>query len=143
MNSPTPPAPETASPADLPPVSAQIVDDGDDVFTAAVVVEPPPALPPAQPNRSPANRPSTGSSPATDANEPPKRDRYLDNAWFVIGLLTCVTLFLGFPILWKSRAFSTSSKVLVTLLVTVETAIVFWLFYLVMSWSWGQIRDSM
>ena len=54
-----------------------------------------------------------------------------------------MTLFLGLPILWTSRAFSRLMKVVVTFLVLVETPLVFWGFYEIMAWSWRRISDSM
>ena len=71
------------------------------------------------------------------------RDRWIDNPWFVLGILFLVTLFLGLPILWTSRAFSRLMKIVITLVVLVETVLVFWAFYEIMAWSWQQISDSM
>src|SRR6266498_259893 len=63
----------------------------------------------------------------------PKTIRELaDHPWLVLGMLFFVTLFLGLPVLWVSRGFSPLSKVLWTVAVLIWTAVVFWMFYLVM-----------
>ena len=72
-----------------------------------------------------------------------RQDRLIDNRWFLLGMLCLVTLFLGFPFLWKSRAFSKSSKVVITFLVSIETVLVFWAFIAIMKWCWQQINDSL
>ncbi|MCE9527571.1 MAG: hypothetical protein K8R36_16135 [Planctomycetales bacterium] len=58
-----------------------------------------------------------------------------DSPWLVLGMLFFVTLFLGLPILWISRGFSPTSKILWTVLVLIWTAVVFWAFYLVMYYA--------
>lgn len=58
--------------------------------------------------------------------------KMVDNPWVVLAMLFFVTLFLGLPVLWVSRGFSPLSKVAWTILVLIWTAIVFWLFWLVM-----------
>ncbi len=74
---------------------------------------------------------------------PAARDRWIDNPWFVLAMLFLVTLFLGLPILWKSRAFSPFMKGVVTLAVFVETILLFWGFYVVMAWSWNVVSESL
>ncbi|MFO0816679.1 MAG: hypothetical protein U1A77_01980 [Pirellulales bacterium] len=74
---------------------------------------------------------------------PAARDRWIDNPWFVLATLFLVTLFLGLPILWKSRAFSPFMKGVVTLAVFVETILLFWGFYVVMAWSWNRVSESL
>lgn len=71
------------------------------------------------------------------------RSRLVDNRWFILGILFCVTLFLGFPVLWWSRAFSRPAKVAITILVCIETVFVFWAFYAIMLWCWQRISDSL
>lgn len=73
----------------------------------------------------------------------PKHDKWLDNKWFILGMLFGAALFLGFPWLWKSRAFSRGGKFVVTVLVLIETVVVFWAFFAVMAWSYRSIRDSL
>jgi hypothetical protein len=69
--------------------------------------------------------------------------RALDNPWVVLVLLFFVFAALGIPLIWISRAFSTWSKVLLTILVTLYTFLLLWLFYLVMVWSYNRIVDSL
>ena len=80
---------------------------------------------------------------AEEVTTEPKRDKWLDNKLFILGMLFGATLFLGFPWLWKSRAFTRGGKVLITILVLVETVLVFWAFFAVMAWSYRTIRASM
>jgi hypothetical protein len=54
-----------------------------------------------------------------------------------------VTLFLGLPFLWISRGFSTWGKVLVTVAVLAWSALVFWLFWLVMAWAVPTILEAL
>lgn len=70
-------------------------------------------------------------------------NRWIDQAWFVLGMLFFVTLFLGLPILWTSRAFSRPLKAIITVLVMMETVLVFWAFFEVMAWSWRRISESL
>jgi len=58
----------------------------------------------------------------------------VDNRWLVLVMLFGVTLFLGLPLLWISRGFSLVGKLVVTLLVLIWTAVVFWVFWLIMAW---------
>ncbi|MFM7070457.1 MAG: hypothetical protein ACKO38_01510 [Planctomycetota bacterium] len=69
--------------------------------------------------------------------------RWIDQAWFVLGLLFFVTLFLGLPILWTSRAFSKPLKAVISVVVMIETILVFWAFYEVMAWSWRRVSESL
>ena len=66
----------------------------------------------------------------------------VDNRWLVLGLLFFVTAALGLPVLWASRGFSFAGKVVVTLAVLVWTALVLWVFGLIMIWCYGQILQA-
>lgn len=66
-----------------------------------------------------------------------------DNRWALLGTLFFVTAALGIPILWKSRAFSTLSKITITFAVLAWTSLLFWLFWLVMLWSYNRIAASL
>jgi hypothetical protein len=82
--------------------------------------------------------------PLDAAVEPPKspstwRD-VIDNPWIMILALFFVTAFLGLPFLWISRGFSTFWKVVLTIAVLLWTALVFWVFYLIMAWCWSQLE---
>lgn len=86
------------------------------------------------------DRDGTGSTGEKDHDA---GNRWIDQAWFVLSMLFFVTLFLGLPILWTSRAFTKPLKAAITVIVLLETAIVFWGFFEIMAWSWRQVRDSL
>jgi hypothetical protein len=65
-----------------------------------------------------------------------------DKRWFVLTMLFGVTMFLGLPLLWKSKAYGQQGKVILTILVIAYSIVVFWIFFLIMSWSYSQIRGS-
>ena len=67
----------------------------------------------------------------------------LDRPWFILGLLFLAALVLGLPFLWKSRAFKTPAKIVIAILVTLETVVVFWAFTLTMMWCYRTIMDSL
>jgi hypothetical protein len=54
-----------------------------------------------------------------------------------------VTAALGLPLLWISRGFSRWSKVVLTFAVLAWTALVLWVFFLIMAWCWGQISQAL
>lgn len=89
--------------------------------------------------------------PATSQNQPtdvsPAWRRALDNPWLMLAMLFLVTAFLGLPFLWMSRGFTTFWKVIVTIAVLLWTALIFWLFWLVMLWTvptiYNGVRDLM
>ena len=67
----------------------------------------------------------------------------IDNPWLMIAMLFLVTAALGLPFLWISRGFSTLSKIVLTIAVLAWTALVLWLFWLVMLWCYGQIAEAL
>lgn len=64
----------------------------------------------------------------------------IDNPWLMLATLFFVTAALGLPFLWMSRGFSTIWKIVLTIAVLLWTALVFWLFFLIMAWCWSQLR---
>jgi hypothetical protein len=64
----------------------------------------------------------------------------VDNPWLMIVTLFFVTAALGLPLLWISRGFSTFWKIVLTFAVLAWTALVFWVFFLIMAWCWSQLR---
>lgn len=66
-----------------------------------------------------------------------------DNRVALLGTLFFVTAALGIPLLWKSRAFSIHAKVTITFAVLAWTALLFWVFWLVMLWSGTRILDAL
>lgn len=66
----------------------------------------------------------------------------VDSPVLLLSTLFFVTAALGIPLLWQSRAFSHATKWILTVVVLAYTALLFWLFWLVMSWSYHRIVDS-
>ncbi len=67
----------------------------------------------------------------------------LDNPWVVLGLLFFVFAAFGIPLIWMSRAFSTLGKVILTMVVSLYTVLILWLFWLVMLWVYHRIVDAL
>ena len=78
-----------------------------------------------------------GLSPA--APRPQSWRDAVDNPWLVLAMLFFVTAALGLPLLWFSRGFSPFWKVILTVVVLAWTALILWLFWLVMVWSYTRI----
>jgi len=67
----------------------------------------------------------------------------IDNPWLMIVTLFFVTAALGLPFLWMSRGFSVVSKILLTIAVLLWTALVLWVFYLIMAWCIPRITEGL
>jgi len=67
--------------------------------------------------------------------------RLLDQPIYMLSFLFLAALFLGFPFLWSGKAFGLRGKIIVTLLVLVETVLIFWGFGLVMLWVWSRFQE--
>ena len=52
-------------------------------------------------------------------------------------------LLLGLPFLWMSRGFSAVGKFLLTIAVLLWTALVLWVFYLIMAWCIPRIMEGL
>ena len=87
---------------------------------------------------SPANVPG---SPST--SKQPSLFDLIDNPWVVLILLFFVMAILGLPVLWKSRGFSTLSKIGLSIVVTLYTALLFYLLYLLLMWCYAQISGAL
>ncbi|MEX0866952.1 MAG: hypothetical protein WD030_06300, partial [Pirellulales bacterium] len=68
---------------------------------------------------------------------------FTDAKWFIIATMVFAALFLGFPLMWRSAAFSRVEKVFWTLAVTVETILVFAAFGWAMWWCWQVYQTIM
>lgn len=86
-------------------------------------------------------------SPSAEARQPlPYSGGWreaLDNPWLVLGMLFFVTAALGLPLLWLSRGFSNLSKIALTFAVLAWTALLLWLFWLIMLWCYARIADAL
>lgn len=69
--------------------------------------------------------------------------RLLDNPWFILVLLFGAMGVLGVPLLVKSRAFSPLVKCVIAVTVTLYTALLVWLVWLVLVWSYGRISETL
>jgi hypothetical protein len=67
----------------------------------------------------------------------------VDNPWVVLTCLFLATGALGIPLLWVSRAFRTPAKVMLSVVVTLYTAFILWLFWLVMMWCYHRVTASL
>jgi hypothetical protein len=74
---------------------------------------------------------------------PPAWRRAVDNPWLVLLTLFFVTAALGLPVLWISRGFSRFWKVVLTLAVLAWTALILWVFWMIMVWCVTTITDAM
>ena len=79
-------------------------------------------------------------SPATPAGKKPSWRDAIDTPWLMLVMLFFVTAALGLPFLWMSRGFSTGWKTILTFAVLAWTALVFWVFFLIMAWCWSQLE---
>ena len=94
-----------------------------------------------EPNRST----NTAESPMP-AEVVPKSQSWrelIDSPWLMIVVLFFVTAALGLPFLWMSRGFSTLWKVILTIAVLLWTALVLWVFWLIMVWCYTRIAEAM
>jgi hypothetical protein len=80
----------------------------------------------------------------TDAPPPaaPPRNNSLrvliDNPWAVLILLFAVTGFLGIPVLWMSRGFTTTMKVVLSIVVTIYTLALIGCTVAILWWAWSK-----
>jgi hypothetical protein len=82
-------------------------------------------------------------SPARPAGKHPRWRDAIDTPWLMIVMLFFVTAALGLPFLWMSRGFSTGWKIVLTIAVLAWTALVFWVFFLIMAWCLPVIWHSL
>jgi hypothetical protein len=79
----------------------------------------------------------------TDAPPPaPARNNSLrvliDNPWAVLFLLFAVTGFLGIPVLWMSRGFTTTMKVVLSIVITIYTLALIGCTAAILWWAWSK-----
>ncbi|MBM4089981.1 MAG: hypothetical protein FJ276_11255 [Planctomycetes bacterium] len=67
----------------------------------------------------------------------------LHNPWVITGLLFLVTGALGIPLIWLSRAFSRTTKWILTVAVSVYTVFLLWGFWRIMAWCYGRIVNAL
>jgi len=94
-------------------------------------------------SHEPVDAPLIESPPPAPAPRAQSWRDIIDNPWLMLAMLFLVTAALGLPFLWISRGFSTASKIILTIAVLAWTALVLWLFWLVMVWSYTRIVDAL
>lgn len=105
-----PPSPIDTQMAAPPPVAPQM----DDWSTGARVAE----------------QPDSSSDSALDL---------IQSKWAVLVVLFCVTGILGIPLLWINKKFSTVERLVWSIVVTIYTAILIWIVFAILMWSYRQI----
>lgn len=86
---------------------------------------------------------SLPAKPPPDSPPPKSIWEVIDNPWIVLILLFFVMAILGLPVLWKSKGFTPLWKVALSVVVTLYTALIFWLFWLILVWCFTRIVDSL
>jgi len=81
-------------------------------------------------------------SPVTKPNEPRKRRAILDNPYAVLGAVFLAMAAFGIPLIWMCRAWSTPTKVVLTIVTIAYTVLILWLFWLVMLWCYSRISGT-
>jgi hypothetical protein len=66
----------------------------------------------------------------------------VDNRVLLLCTLFFVMAALGIPFLWQSRAFSRPAKWVLTVVILAYTGLLFWVFWLIMSWCYDRIAAS-
>ena len=91
-----------------------------------------------------------GATTAVTAQPPPPQTvpltgfrSLVDRPWLILCLLFFVTAICGLPLLWISRGFSLTWKIVLSLIVTLYTVLLFWGFWWIVNWSWTRILDSL
>lgn len=67
----------------------------------------------------------------------------IDNPYVVLALLFLVTGFLGLPVLWISRGFGLTSKIVLSIVVTIYTLLLIGCTISVIWWSWARALESL
>ena len=70
------------------------------------------------------------------------QERLLDNRWFILVLLFGVMAVFGLPLLWFSRGFSRRAKIVLSVIVVLYTAVLLWLTWLILRWSYDSISHT-
>ena len=64
-----------------------------------------------------------------------------ENRGLLLSTLFFVTAALGLPLLWRSKVFSPLAKVLLTIVVLAYTALLFWITWQVVLWSYHRVAN--
>lgn len=99
----------------------------------AQMAAPPPAVPQMDESLTTAPAPNVSDPPPDGALE------LIQSKWAVLVVLFCVTGILGIPLLWINKKFSTVERVVWSVVVTIYTAILIWIVFAILMWSYRQI----
>ena len=73
-----------------------------------------------------------------------KKMRLEENPKLIVCVMVFAALFLGFPLLWRTPHMSLGAKIFWTVAVTLESILVFWLFFwLIWHYSIVPIRETL
>lgn len=72
-----------------------------------------------------------------------KKKSFVDAKWFIISMMVFAALFLGFPLLWRSKAFSLGEKIFWTVVVLLESILAFGAVGWALWRCWQVIREVM
>ncbi|MCY2994436.1 MAG: hypothetical protein NTY19_42200 [Planctomycetota bacterium] len=89
---------------------------------------------------------ATAAPRAAIEGAPPRRAaqrRWLDSRWFILVMLFGAAAVFGLPLLWSSRSFSWSAKIVWTILVVLYTGLLLWLTWLILSYCYASIRREL
>ena len=66
----------------------------------------------------------------------------MDNKLVVLAMLFFVTAALGLPFLWRSKGFTQREKQIWSVVVSVYTLFILWIFGAIMWWSYARVMDA-
>jgi hypothetical protein len=69
--------------------------------------------------------------------------QFANNTWVLLALLFFVTAVLGVPLIFCSTKMTMVQKWLLTIVVTLYTAALFYVTYLILMWAWTRIAGSL
>jgi len=96
------------------------------------------------PAASPSDTGATDSVVVADLAESKQSTwKKLDNPYLILFTMFFVTGATGLPLIWVSRSFSPLMKVVWSIVVTLYTALIIYLTYLVVMWSWAQASQAL
>lgn len=75
----------------------------------------------------------------TNSDSAPAPRAVIDNPYAVLAAVFLATAVFGIPLIWMCRAWSPAVKGILTILTLAYTALILWLFSLVMLWCWERI----
>ncbi len=89
---------------------------------------------------------SSTQPPVASRSAPGDKGRFdwlLNNKPALLGMLFFVTAALGLPFLWKSKKFSSTEKTIWSIVVSIYTIVILWIFCAIMWWSYSRISESL